>query len=173
MNNKRNDFKDFLDNKKSSPSTQIANKVLHSIRRDMIPSKPIVLGKLILVQAFIGAVTMIFCPQFSMSLTSNDELYHFFHRTFGHYGCMMVCGSIFVGSGALFSTTILNWAEIRLIRSNKILGYLFLSGLFATTFLMLGAQVYLDVAIAWMLGATLSGSVFFQVSSILKRKMTA
>ncbi|OIQ18932.1 MAG: hypothetical protein BM556_06520 [Bacteriovorax sp. MedPE-SWde] len=170
MSNKQ-DFKDFLRTNKSSPSEDTSKNILNSIRREMIPNKGIVFTKLILVQAFIGAITMIFCPQFSMSLTSNDELYHFFHRTFGHYGCMMVCGSIFIGSGALFSSTILNWAEIRLLKESKLLSYFGLSGLFALSFLFVGAQVYLDVAIAWMIGATLSGSVFFQVSTILKKKI--
>jgi hypothetical protein len=169
--NKKNDFKDFLKHNESSPSDDLSRNVLNSVRRDMIPNKGVVYTKLVLVQAFIGVITMLFCPQFSMSLTSNDELYHFFHRTFGHYGCMMVCGSIFIGSGALFSSTIMTWSEIRLVRSSKVLSYLVLSGVFATAFLFIGAEVYLDMAIAWIIGATLSGSIFFQVSSILKRKI--
>lgn len=173
MTNK-NDFKEFLHSSEKetlSPSNELSRKILSQVRKDLIPSKPIVFGKLLLVQAFIGVITMLFCPQFSMSLTNHDQLYHFFHRTFGHYGCMMICGSLFIGSGALFSTTILNLAEIRLIKSSKFLSYLVLSGTFVMTFMLIGAEIYLDIALVWIFGATLSGSVFFQVSSILKRKI--
>jgi hypothetical protein len=116
---------------------------------------------------------MTFCPQFELSLTNNEEVFHFFHRTFGLHGCMAVCGSLFLGSGALFSSYILNFSELEKIYSSKFLYYFAMSGVFISTFLIFGADIYIDLALAWVIGSVISGILVFSANQKIRVYITA
>ncbi|MDB9787079.1 hypothetical protein OAB57_03155, partial [Bacteriovoracaceae bacterium] len=113
MNDCNDDFQDFLSSKESSPSVTLSKKISSYVKKDLDPSHKTIFLKLILVQAFMGGITLIFCPQFNFSLTNNYELFHFFHRQFGMYICSAICGGIFIGSGAIFASYILKTSEVR------------------------------------------------------------
>ncbi len=136
----------------------------------LTPPKHVLFGKLALVQAFIGTLTLLFCPQFKFSLTANDDLYHYFHYTFGHYGCMVACGALFLGSGMIFAGFLLNDDEIRSIRKSRTLFISAISGASLTIFMLIGAEVYLDMALYWIVGTLVGGLLSFETSSLLKIK---
>ena len=83
----------------TNSTSQVPNELKQSVHQKIAeklnPAKHILFSKLALIQAFIGTLTLLFCPQFKFSLTANDQLYHYFHHTFGHYGCMIACGALF------------------------------------------------------------------------------
>lgn len=140
------------------------------ILKRLTPPKSLLFLKLAVIQAFIGTLTLTFCPQFELSLTSNDQLYHFFHHTFGYFGCVAVCGALFLGSGMIFAGMVLNEDEIRGIRKNRSLFISAISGMSLIVFLMMGAQVYLDISLFWIIGTMTGGILSFETSTWIKIK---
>lgn len=163
------EWQEFTNSKSKIPS-DLESKVQNVITERLNPAKHVLFIKLALVQAFIGTLTLLFCPQFKFSLTANDQLYHYFHYTFGHYGCMVACGALFLGSGMIFAGFILNEDEIRNIKKSRTLFISAISGASLTIFMLIGAEVYLDMALYWILGTLIGGLLSFETSSILKIK---
>ena len=165
------DFNDFQNsNSKKSPNL-LDEKILNSVYTQLEPSHASVFAKLFTIQALIGSLTLLFCQQFSLSLTGNDQLFQFFHRTLGHYGCMTMCGVLFVGAGAIVASYILTLDEIRKIRESKFLYYFSLSSLVVLVFFLAGAKVYVDIALLWLLGAMLGGISLFELNRAIRFKI--
>jgi len=169
--NPNQDYNDFLSIPDSSPSIELDQKVLRFVHADLSPSLFTIWGKLVGIQTFIGILTMTFCPQFNMSLTNSYELFHFFHHTFGEIACMVICGSIFMGSGAIFASYILRPGEIARIKNSSILNYFAMTIIAMGIFLLCGAEFYLKLHTAWFLGAALSGALCFQVNQVLRHRL--
>lgn len=170
MNNNHKDFNNFLDDSHKTPE-HLDSKVMTLISNELQVSHSVVFSKILGVQGFIGILTMLFCPQFEMSLTNNYDLFHFFHRTFGHSVCMIICGSIFLGSGAFVAGLVLNSAERKHILNSKYLYALSLSAAALSGMYLVGAQFYLNSVIYWTIGALISQIVLFILSSKLKYRL--
>jgi len=164
------DYLSFIDSEKIDPPRELSHRVLDIIIAEMKPSHRLVLGKLILIQAFIGTITMIFCPQFSFSLTSNHDVFHFFHHKFGESICMIICGSIFMGTGALFASFLMKKGEIHRIKESRLLYYLTTSIFFMSIFYILGADIYLRLVSFWLIGSVIGGAIMFEVSRLVKQE---
>lgn len=171
MINHNKDFLDFISSKGAPPPEELNHKILNFVRADLNPSHRTVFSKLVAIQAFIGSLTLTFCPQFSLSLTNNYELFHYFHHTFGKNICMVICGSIFIGSGTLFATYILKSSEIRKIKESRFLYYTSISIIALSSFLILGSEVYLTLAAYWLVGAIFGGLSIFNLSSLIRRNI--
>ena len=166
------DFNDFVNSSNSSPTPEMNEQILNFVSNDLNPGHAMVLGKLSIIQAFIGIITMTFCPQFDMSLTNNYDLFHFFHHTFGEIACMAICGSIFMGSGAIFASYLLKSSEIQKIKSSSFLYYLSMTAFAMGIFFILGAEFYLTLSAAWFVGASLGGIFLFQVNQLLRQSFS-
>ena len=162
------DYQEFLTSEPVEPSQQLSQSVRDHIRQELDPSHLRVFTKLLLVQSFIGTLTLAFCPQFNLSLTNYYHLFDFFHSQFGRQICMALCGGIFLGSGALFASQILSLAEIRKIRQSRLLYYMTLSMFFLSAFMGLGVNIYLEVLAYWLLGAMIFGVINFELSARIR-----
>ena len=162
------DYEDFVNSEGVKPPKELDSKIINYVRYDLNPDMKIVFFKLIGIQAFIGVLTLLFCPQFELSLTNNHDLYHYFHYTFGTYGCYSICGALFVGSGAIFASYLLRKSEVQKIRSNKSLCYLAISLIALSLFLLFGAEVYLTAALAWLVGAMLGGLLMVEINGFFR-----
>lgn len=172
MSNKFNeDFKEFMSSEGVAPPNELSEKILNHVRKDLDPSHITVFSKLLGVQAFIGILTMLFCPQFSLSLTNNHDVYHYFHYTFGESICMAICGSIFIGSGAVFASFLLNSGEIRKISQSKYLYYFSICSLSVLAFMLLGVETYLKLTAFWVLGAFCSGLILFELGKLINSRL--
>ena len=169
--NDEKDFQDFMNTKGANPPEELTNKILSFVKNDLNPSHKIVFSKLLGIQAFIGLLTMTFCPQFSLSLTNRFELFHYFHHQFGENICMAICGSIFIGSGAIFAAYFLKASEVRKIKESTLLYYTCVSIVALTFFFILGSEVYLTLTLSWLFGATLSGSIVFEVNRLIRNSL--
>ena len=158
MNSSKKDYEDFLNADGFSPESKLSKDILSFVARDLNPPHSLVFIKLLFIQTIVGIITMLFCPQFDMSLTSSYELFHFFHRNFGRMMCMAICGGIFVGSGAIVGSFFLKTSELKKVSNSPLLYYFSISSIFLLVFLLLGVETYLDISIAWILGAALVGS---------------
>lgn len=169
MTNK--DYNSFKSEKRNSAPKALGLQVLSNIQRELNPPVWLVTLKLYSVQAIVGCLTLFFCPQFDLSLTNNYELFHYFHHTFGRYVCMSICGSIFIGSGAFIASSILSLGEIRKIKESKFLYYSSISGVSILAFLLLGAEVYLDISLAWLVGSLIGGIASFEMNRLVRYKL--
>lgn len=164
------DYNDFVNSDLKTPD-HINSTVLNMVNSDLNPSHKIVFGKLTLIQGFIGFITMLFCPQFEFSLTNNYDLFHYFHMTFGHEVCMIICGSIFLGSGAIFASYLLNEGEVNKIKNSKLLYYMALSIVAVTVFILFGAQIYLKLLGFWLIGAIGGGMIAFEFNRVIRKTL--
>ena len=164
------DYNDFLQETEKTTST-LDESVLSMVHLDLNPGHKVVFFKVTLIQGFIGFLTMLFCPQFNFSLTNNYDLFHYFHQTFGHSVCMVICGSIFLGSGAVFASYILTQGEVNKIRNSRFLYYTGLSILAVSSFMLFGAEIYLNLLSFWLIGAIGGGITLFEINSILRKNI--
>lgn len=164
------DFQSFLSEKDTCPPEKIRNFIYSFIKKDLHPSIKTIFAKLFTIQAFMGIVTLSFCPQFSFSLTNNNQLFHFLHNTFGLYICVSICAALFMGLGAVISAQLLTHTELKIIRSSKFLYYLMISLLTVVSFFLIGAEVYLDIASFWLIGALLGGIFMLELSVLFRLK---
>lgn len=168
--NENKDFTDFIKSKKSTPSPVLDEFILRYVQRELSPSHIQVFIKIVFIQAFIGVLTLLFCPQFNLSLTNNYDLFHFFHHKFGEAICMIICGSIFMGSGAVFSAYILKSEEVQKIKESELLYYFSMSLLALSVFYIFGAQIYLELALYWILGSSIGGLLAFEINRNIRLK---
>ncbi|MCP3931546.1 MAG: hypothetical protein GY705_20875 [Bacteroidetes bacterium] len=162
------DYEDFINSDGIMPPQELDTKIINFVRYDLNPDMKIVFSKLLGIQAFVGVLTLLFCPQFELSLTNNHDLYHYFHYTFGTYGCFAICGALFIGSGAIFASYLLKKSEVKKIRSNKSLCYLAISLIAVSLFILFGAEIYLAAALAWLIGAILGGLLMVEINGFFR-----
>ena len=164
-----NDFNDFLENEDAVPPKELEQLLIKRVEADFSPLHSVVFIKLLFVQAFIGFLSLLLCPQFELSLTSNFELFHFFHHNLGIYWCMTACGTVFIGSGAMVASLILGKLERAKVLSSKGLYFMAITGIALSFFVIFGTRIYIDLIAFWVLGATISGIISMFSMDLLLR----
>lgn len=168
------DFKEFLNAGDAAPPKGVTEKILAQVDKDLNPPAWSVFGKLALVQAVVGTLTLLFCPQFGISILPGMGLMHLFMQ-FGATVCMAACGVIFLGAGALVSSLVLKPEEVKIIRRNRTLQLAILSTLSIGTFICLGASVVATLGGAWIVGSTIGGVLTLElgwyIRSQFRRKL--
>lgn len=167
----RLDYQDFINSEEINPPKELDEKILSFVKKELDPSHQAIFLKLIGIQAFIGLLSMLFCPQFNLSLTNSYDLFHYFHYNFGESICMLICGSIFVGSGAIFAAYTLNLAEVKKIHKSSFLYFTSISILSISVFMILGTKLYLNLVFFWFIGATLSSVILFNFNKVVRSKI--
>ena len=165
------DYLDFINSRSATPSNEISERVMSFVQTDLNPTHKVVFSKLLGIQALIGFLTLTFCPQFNFSLTNSYEVFHYFHHRFGESICMVICGSIFIGSGALFAAYLLKSSEVRKIKQSSFLYYTSISIMALSSFMLLGSEVYLTLAAYWFAGSTIGGVIVFELNRLIRRKL--
>jgi hypothetical protein len=163
------DFLDFCDSSNSKTPERLNTNILKYVKNDLDPSHTLVFSKLLAIQAFVGILTLLFCPQFNFSFTNNAEIFHYFHHKFGEQFCMAICGVIFIGSGSIFASYILKASEVNKIKKSEFLYYFSITTIALSSFIILGAEVYLNLTFFWFIGAMLGGISLFEINRIIRR----
>ena len=166
------DYQDFINSVHSDVPEHLTRKILDYVKKDLNPNFRIVFFKLTLIQAIAGVITLLFCPQFSISITGSHSLFHIFHGALGIYGCMAVCGSIFVGAGAFSVPFILKIPELRKLHKYNIVYFSAIAFLSLLTFSIFGESMNFELVISWLLGAISGGLLIFELTQSLKKKLT-
>jgi len=166
----KNDYNDFISSKQSLPSKEIDFDILKRVKNDLCPSAKIVFSKLLGIQLGIGTLTLLFCPQFGLSLTNHYELFHYFHRTFGSLICNAVCGLIFIGLGSLLAVGLFKKSEIQLVFRSLILYSVLVTAIIISFFILFGAQVYFEAAIIWSLSVIVCQIVILTLGKLVKSR---
>lgn len=173
MNKKiQDDFQDFMTSDGIKPPKELDELILNRMRRKLSPSISYVFSKLALIQGIVGLITLSLCPQFQVGFGADHSLISHMSEAFGPFGCMAICGAIFLGSGAIVSGALLSRPERNLIRKTKYLAYFLLSGVALVLFNLCGGELYFDIAVAWILGAIISSIIGLEASAQIKQRLS-
>lgn len=154
-----------------SPPNKTSAKALEFVKEQMSPSHTIIMAKLVVLQIFVGLLTMIICPQFNLSIGDYYKFFHFLHNSLGAQACFALCGAIFMGPTAIVSAYILSESEIWKIQKNFFLHYALLSGLSVLAFTLIGSDIYLHLVHFWFLGALLFSILMFLTCVRVKKAL--
>lgn len=162
------EFSKFLETDPVAVPNEIGAPVLHQVEQDLNPSPWRVFRKAGLIQVVMGFITLLFCPQFGLSLTGIHGIMHVFMR-YGDTACMFGCGLLFAGSSLLVSSIALSPDEVRAFRKHRTLQFALLGLLTMGTFLCLGAEVWETLTLVWLAGYFLGGIASLELGWMARR----
>lgn len=162
--NSKNDFKDFVSSssaKLSSAPKGILEKTLEQIETEL-PSKQLVLLKLMAVHLIASVVSLILCPQFGVRILFAEEATSlmdvFMHL--GHEACFFLCGVFYLSGSFLAAKLVLDVDHWVVIHRSRLLLTSMLALLSLGALSMIGRQISLELSVIWFFGAYLGGSLF-------------
>jgi hypothetical protein len=154
------DFDEFVNSDQIHPPAHLTEKVTNMVSHDLKPDIWNIFTKLAGVQAACAAVTLLFCPQFEVGFAKHDPFAGLIHSV-GEFGLLVVCGIIFLGSGAAIAPLFLKQSDMKAI-SRSMLAYFPSAALLAVIlFYLFGANINLTLALPWFLGGSLGGIIGF------------
>lgn len=159
------EFSEFLDTPDLEPPREISEIILATVSKDLHPPIWTVFLKLLSITAASSVLSLAICPQFGFG--NNFWLMRFFMEL-GKHVCSVACGTIFIGLGVIISFLLLRPEELRVLRKTKLLQLSVLSMLSLSAFVCAGAEIFIAVAMFWMLGAVIGGLIILEVSYHLK-----
>ncbi|MDH4321508.1 MAG: hypothetical protein OEV73_08435 [Desulfobulbaceae bacterium] len=162
------EFLEFDNTKPVSPPLRLNEDVLAVVRRDLRPAIWKIFAKLSVTQAICATITLFFCPQFTIGFAAHDHLASLIPHSDGP-GFMVVCGILFLGSGALIAPLFLTQAEARAMDYSAALLYFPIAALLAViSFYAMGSDINLPNALPWFAGGTLGSLTCFIFTTRLR-----
>ena len=116
----------------------------------------------------VGAFTLLFCPQFGVSLTSGRGLMPYLMK-YGESLCMLGCGALFTALSILVASLVLRPEEVRVLKEKELLQLALLSTLSLGALALLGGEFALTFALVWLLGAILGGAITLEAGWAYRR----
>lgn len=165
------EFQEFMNSPNVEPPKVLSDRILNLVHRDLNPKGIAVFFKLGFIHLIIGTISLLFCPQFGMSLSHNLGLMSLLTRIGGNGFCMAACGAFFLGGSALVSSLFLRPEEIRVLRTNELLQFSTLGILSLGLFIVAGGDVLFDMGALWILGAILGGLFNLELGWALRRRL--
>lgn len=162
------DFQEFLAVDALEAPSALSNKILSTVSDLLNPSPFMVFGKLSLIHFIVGFMTLLFCPQFGLSLTSSMGLMHYLMQ-FGKEVGMLGCGAFFIGTSLFAAAMILKPEEINVLRRGKLIQLASLSTLSFGAFIAFGAEIVIGLGLIWVLGAILGGAASLEIGNWFRK----
>ena len=162
------ELREFIIGKDERVPAQVHARILRYVKAELQPAAALVFAKLLVVQAVMGVLTLLFCPQFELSLTNSVELFHYFHHTYGASVCALVCGAIFTAPGAVFAAYLLRTAEVCKVKRAGLCYHLAIAGVALLAFFLFGADVFNQLALFWFTAAALTATLLFDLNLWLR-----
>ncbi len=160
------EFNSFMEEESVTPPLRIKDLVHEQIFRDLNPASWKISLKMVTVMLITLPLNLFLCPQFGMGFLEASGLRSVlmpYIMIFGIYGCMALCGAIFIGTTTLIASFVFRPEEVKVIRSQRILQLSFLSLLALGSFVCFGADVFLSTGLVWLLGAVLGGAASLEL----------
>jgi hypothetical protein len=165
------DYNDFTKSYSSQAPRDISEGIITMVQNELHPSHKNIFVKLFLIQFFIGMITLLFCPQYHLSFTSNHQLFHYFHHNYGEYICMLICGAIFMAPAMFFAGLIMTRSELKLVIRSKGLHFAGLLSISLGAFFLAGADIFISTSVVWILGGYSSSMVVFNLTDAMKSRV--
>lgn len=160
---KQIEYNRFLTSKEIPLPIDVEAQSLNHVKEKLDPSFLMLFMKLGLIQTFLGALTMLICPQYGIAFSEYDIMYDFFQTYLGPYGCMIGCGVTFTSIAALTSSLTLTKAEIKKIFNYQWFIFPITAIFFMTIFTTLVQEFYLNVSMLWLTGALIGYLISFDL----------
>jgi hypothetical protein len=159
--NWQKEFTEFAASEAAEVPSGISELLVAQVRSDLHPGLFLVFTKVALIHTLVGAMTLLACPQFGISLTGNHGLMPYLMQ-YGENICMLGCGAFFTALSLLAASLLLRPEEVRVFKGNQILQLASLATYSIGAFLFLGGEVVVALALIWSLGAILGGALMLE-----------
>lgn len=172
-NNKRSwerDFSEFLGAKPCEAPESTSQNVFSQIHDELNPSAFRVFAKVSVIQVVVGFVTLLFCPQFGVSITSSHGLMPYLME-FGDSVCMLGCGAVFTSLSLFTASLLLRPEEVRAIKQNQVLLLASLSTLSLGVLIFFGGEVVFAMGLAWLLGSIVGSALTLEAGWALRKSI--
>ncbi len=163
------EFAEFVDAEQIAPGGRLDETVLRMVRKDLRPALWKIYGKLTLVEATAGLLTLTICPQFGFGFGQHNQFLHALHSSTPPAVFYLLCGLFFVLLGATLGGLILNRAEIRTTGRSRYLYFAVYSILAFLILVALGTEAFVISALVWILGALLGNILGFEAAIRLRQ----
>lgn len=154
-----NEFNEFIHTPSQTPPEALSHAILQEAQRALNPPPTAVFGKLLVIHTFFGTLSLSICNQFDLNPFNTTLSLSDYFMTFGHSVCMFLCGVLFVSFSLLAAGILLTRDEFLVIRRNFLIQIFLLCSLSLATFVAFGAQISVNIALLWCLGAFLGASL--------------
>jgi hypothetical protein len=163
-----NEFAEFLAVQPEQVPHAISENLLSQIHSGLHPSAMKVFGKVLFIQFAVGIFTLLFCPQFGVSLTASHGIMPYLMK-FGDTVCMLGCGSLFTALSFLAASFALKPEEVRALRKHEILQLMSIATLSLGAFVCVGGEVVFALGLIWILGAIAGGVATLETGWVLRQ----
>lgn len=160
------DFKIFLDAPTVNPPAHIRDELFQVVHRDLNPTLWMVMAKLGGIHIFGGSISLLLCSQFGIGRGYN--LMSIFMSQ-GVFACMAFCGALFLGLTVLIAGFFLSNLELKKIRQTCYAPVVLLGVASLVIFFCFGAEIALNLALFWLLGAVAVGALLTEASIRVRR----
>ncbi len=167
-NSWQSEFVDFISTDSASVPPTLTMRILGHVADDLNPSAFAVFRKISFIQFLVGTFTLLFCPQFGISLTSSQGLMPYLMK-FGDSVCMLGCGALFTGLSFIIVSVALRPEEIRALKRNEVLQLVSLAALSLGSFVCVGGEIVITLGLVWALGAVLSAAVTLEAGWAMRK----
>lgn len=164
------EFRKFISAEPSASPLLRPTALFTEVHRDLNPAPGNVFLKLIAIHVVTSIATLSICPQFGFRLFGEGMgLMHYF-MALGERGCLVACGTFYMGATLAVAGFILRGEELRTIRQNRALVLGALALLTFGVFVMADAAFELQLAlgfsftVAWFVGTAIGGLGFLEAS---------
>jgi hypothetical protein len=166
------EFKEFQEIEPVSPPKHLGEAILSRVRAELHPSALKVFAKLSSIHFFVAALTLAICPQFGFQIFGEGHGLMGYFMKFGHYGCMIACGSFFLGSSLLVATLLLKRGEVDVVRRNRFTQLTSLALLSLGFFIMFDPQILGMYALFWLMGSVAGALVVTEIAWAFRQLRT-
>ncbi len=163
------DFDLFMSGTEVQPPTHVSREIFEFVRKDLNPEYWKILAKLGATHAVVGSLSLLICSQFGMG-TGVIVMNTF--TSLGVFGCTVFCGALFLGLTNFVAGFIFAIPELNKVRRTGYSPILLLGAVSLTIFLFFGANIALNLALAWLMGALIAGVIATEVSFGIRRVFT-
>lgn len=161
------EFQEFMSVDPARVPVGVTETICARVHRDLKPSFWSVFAKVSAIHAVVGFVTLLFCPQFGLSLSDGMGLMALFMK-FGDQGCMVGCGAVFMSGSALTASLLLKREELSVIRRTEVLQVVTLTFLSMGIFICAGVGIVAGLGAFWALGSIVGGLGAFELGFRLR-----
>ncbi len=165
-----NELGEFLAMKPASVPEMTSEQILNKVKLDLHPPAIQVFLRVLFIQVLVGLITLLFCPQFGISLTSSRGIMPSL-MTYGEGVCMFGCGAFFTALSLFAASFALQPEEVRTFKHHEVLQLFSLSTLSLGAFICVGGEVVLTLGLIWLLGAVFGGALTLETGWALRQRL--
>lgn len=171
MNFKFDDYEEFKNNSDSIIVPKLSNDFLKKVSFDINPSPYFVFVKILSIHVLSALITLSVCPQFGIRFFGEGPGLMGVFMSLGDAGCLMACGSFFIGVSTLVSGFFLTRSEMRVFRNTGPLQLIALVTLSLGALIMLDADLFFEwIILAWVFGCFFGGLSMIEFCGYLKNR---